>query len=515
MSGKHGRPRRGESTITLERADDVVAGAARTDAARTPTSVGRRAAVGRRHAGVPSRAAEPDAAEPAATKLAAAKLAAAEQSAEASFGLSHEAGLSQATLTQSKVIHDVTPHASTPTGGRRAGRGRTGPPRRILLATGGGLVALALVIWTLVVQLGGSPGHHSLSAASGARTQSTVLVQLQGPLGDAVDSALIAHDPASRQGVVVLVPSGVISQVPGFGTMQFGKASALGQPDTPRTTLADLLGVTIDGSWSLSAKALQTLVDRVGGVDVAVDTDVTKPGPNGSTTIVVPAGQHHLGGSSAVAYATFLGTAEAEQARLARFDEVFRALLAKLPQQPGAVVPLLSGLGAGASSSLPTTRLADLLVGLAGDNAKAAMVDTVLPVTRIDAGSDLEAFSLDAAKTAVFVKGHLAQSIPPNQKVTGNRVMVENQVGTPGIGETTREKLIKAGFTYVPGANAPGMPNATAPSVVLITGKTSADIAKGNAVAAALGVPASDLRVSTEHVQVADVIVLLGADYKP
>jgi anionic cell wall polymer biosynthesis LytR-Cps2A-Psr (LCP) family protein len=372
------------------------------------------------------------------------------------------------------------------------------------------------VIWTVVAHIGGSSGHHSLSAASGVRTQSTVLVQVQGPLGGAaVDSALIAHDPVGHQGAIVLIPSGVISQVPGFGAMPFGKASTLGQPDAPRTTLADLMGVTIDGSWTLSTKALQGLVDKVGGVDVDVDVDVTKPGPKGTTTIVVPAGDHHLTGANAAAYATFLGDSEPEQTRLARFDAVFRAVLDKLPTQPGAVAPLVSSLGSGSSSSLPATRLADVLVGLAADNAKNAMVDTVLPVTRIDAGSDLEAFSLDTAKTTAFVKAHLAQSVPPNQKVTGNRVMVENQVGTPGIGETTRARLLKAGFTYVPGANAPGMPNATAPSVVLITGKTSADIAKGNAVAAALGLPTSDVRVSSQHVQVADVIVLLGADYKP
>jgi hypothetical protein len=390
------------------------------------------------------------------------------------------------------------------------------PPRRVLLAAGGGLVVLALVVWAIVVHVGGSSGHHSPSAAAAVRTQSTVLVQVQGSLGGtAVDSALIAHDSTARQGAIVLVPGGVISQVPGFGSMPFAKASTLGQPNAPSTTLADLMGVSIDGSWALSNAALQKLVDQVGGVDVDVDVDVTKPGPNGSTTIVVPAGQQHLTGATAVAYATFLADSEAEQARLARFDAVFRAVLAKLPRQPGAVASLLSGLGSGASSSLPVTRLADLLVGLAADNADNAMVDTVLPVTRIDAGSDLEAFSLDAAKTATLVKSSFAQSIPPNEKVTGNRVMVENQVGTPGIGETTRARLMKAGFTYLPGANAPGMPNATAPSVVLITGTTSADIAKGNAVAAALGLPASDVRVSSQHLQVADVIVLLGADYKP
>ena len=91
----------------------------------------------------------------------------------------------------------------------------------------------------------------------------------------------------------------------------------------------------------------------------------------------------------------------------------------------------------------------------------------------------------------------------------------ENQVGTPGIGETTRSKLVNAGFVYLPGQNAPGMPNATAPSVVLISGTTAADIAKGDAVAKALGLPTSDVRVSQQSVRVADVIVLLGADYKP
>jgi hypothetical protein len=162
-----------------------------------------------------------------------------------------------------------------------------------------------------------------------------------------------------------------------------------------------------------------------------------------------------------------------------------------------------------------TSRLSDLLTGLAADDAANATFDTVLPVTNLDTGDNQNAYSIDAAATATLVHQHLAQVVPPNRKTTGNRVMVENQVGTPGIGETTRARLLAAGFTYLPGPNAPGMPNATASSVVLIGGTTAAEIAQGTAVAKALRLPASDVRVTQASTDVADVIVLLGADYHP
>jgi hypothetical protein len=399
-------------------------------------------------------------------------------------------------------------------GSRRAARQeKQEQQRKRALMIGAGVLVLALIVWAIVGS--GKSGKHQPVAATGARTQSTLLVQVKGSLGAAVDSALLAHDTAAKSGVVVLVPSAVISQVPGFGPMPFGQALTLGQPDASRATLSDLVGVTIDGSWVLTEKGLQTLVDKVGGVTVTVDKDVTRPGPNGTTTIVVPAGQQKLTGANAVAFATYLASGETEQLRLARFDAVFTALLQQLPKQPAAVASLITGLGSGSTSSMATTRVADLLTGLAADNAASSTLDTVLPVTRLDTGDDQNAFSLDTAKNSVLVKQQFTQSIPANAKTTGNRVMIENQVGTPGIGETTRAKLLHAGFTYLPGQNAPGMPNATAASVVLISGTTAADIAKGNAVAKALGLPTSDVRVSQESVRVADVIVLLGADYKP
>jgi hypothetical protein len=385
--------------------------------------------------------------------------------------------------------------------------------RKRALVGAAAAVVIGLIVWA--VGGGGSSAHHGAQVGPDGRTQTTVLLQLKGTLGEAVDSALLAHDTAEKSGAVVLVPSAVIAQVPGFGPMPFGQALTLNQPNATRATLSDLMGVSVDASWVLTQKGMAALVDKVGGVTVTVDRDVTKPGPNGTTTIVVAAGDQKLNGAAAVAYASFLASGETEQLRLARFDAVLSAVLAQLPKQPAEIGALITGLGTGSTSSVATTRLADVLAGLAADTAANSTYDTVLPVTRLDTGDDQNAFSLDTAKTQALVQQQFAQSIPLSRKGTGNRVMIENQVGTPGIGETTRAKLVNAGFVYLPGQNAPGMPNATAPSVVLISGTSAADIAKGNAVAKALGLPTSDVRVSQQSVRVADVIVLLGADYKP
>jgi anionic cell wall polymer biosynthesis LytR-Cps2A-Psr (LCP) family protein len=426
------------------------------------------------------------------------------------FTANDTAGLIRLTSVASNDA--IVPHS---VGSRRAAREEKLAARRKRTFTLGGAVLVVALAVLAVFGWSGSSRKHAPAAVAAGRTQTTLLIQVKAPTGEAVDSALVAHDSRQHAGVLVLVPSQVIGRVPGFGSMPFGKALAVAQAAGSSSTLSDLMGVTVDGSWVLTQQGFQQLIDKIGGVAVSVDKDITKAGADGTTTIVVPAGQQKLNGANAVAFATFLDNGETEQLRLARFDAVFAAVLAQLPKQPAAVASLLSSLGAGSVSSLPVTRVADLLVGLAADTAANSTVDTVLPVTKLDVGDDENAFSVDATKTSDLVKQQLGSSIPANHKVTGNRVSVENQIGTPGIGETTRAKLLRAGFTYLPGGNAPGMPNATAPSVVLILGTTSADIAKGDAVAKALGLPTADVKVSRDDVRVADVIVLLGADYKP
>jgi hypothetical protein len=272
--------------------------------------------------------------------------------------------------------------------------------------------------------------------------------------------------------------------------------------------------VTVDGSWRLTPQALSALIDRLGGVTVTVPQDVTKTATDGTTTIVVPAGTAKLSGASAVAFSTYLADGEPEQARLARFDSVLQQILSALPKNATQVTQLIASLGGGSSTTFAPGRLGALLTGLAGDAATNAMDYEQLPVKVLDTGQALHAFTLDSTASAKLVDAQLSASVPAVRRATGNRVYVQNQVGTPGLGETTRLKLQNGGFVYIHGDNTDDMPNATASSVVLIFGTTAADIARGDAVAKALGLPISDVKVSTGGFTVADVAVRLGADYK-
>jgi anionic cell wall polymer biosynthesis LytR-Cps2A-Psr (LCP) family protein len=385
--------------------------------------------------------------------------------------------------------------------------------RRLLLAVLALVVVVGLVAWLLAGGSGTSSKKAPAAAAAG-RTQSTLLIELKGNLGMAVDSALVAHDPADHDGVVVLVPSNVQTQVPGFGSMPFGQALSIGDPNAPTGALSDLIGVTVDGSWTLTQSALAALVDKIGGVAVAVDKDVTSTDASGTTSIVVPAGTQKLSGAHAALFASFLATGETVQAELARFDAVLKQVLAGLPKSQADLAATLSSLGAGSTTSFAPARLTTFLLGLAADSAAGTMTDQLLPVTALDTGSGQDAYTLDTANTSKLVAAQLATSVPASRQATGNRVYVQNQVGTPGLGASARGRLVAAGFVYVQGQNTADMPNATAPSVVVILGPTSTQIDQGDAVARSLGLPISDVRVANDGFTVADVLVKLGADYK-
>jgi hypothetical protein len=199
---------------------------------------------------------------------------------------------------------------------------------------------------------------------------------------------------------------------------------------------------------------------------------------------------------------------------LARFNSVFEQVLAQLPSHQADLTTLLAGLGTGSVSSLSAPQLGVMLAGLASDSSSNALTDQLLPVTQLETGDGQSASTLNVQAAATLVNTQLDGSVPAIRKATGNRVYVQNQVGTPGLGESTRIKLQNAGFVYLHGDNTVDMPNGTAPSAVLIFGSTAADIARGDAVATALGLPTSDVKLSNVGVTVADVIVKLGVDYK-
>jgi anionic cell wall polymer biosynthesis LytR-Cps2A-Psr (LCP) family protein len=397
---------------------------------------------------------------------------------------------------------DVDLHAGRGTRAelRRARRRRQ---RRVVAVALAALVLVAAVVVLLHARGGSTPKP---TIAKQTRTQSTLLFQVQGESGDAIASALLAHDPAGRTGAAVLLPSQVIVTVPGTGALQLGRALKTVPPERSRSGVGDLLGVTVDAGWVIDVPTLARFVDQLGGVVIDVDVPVVQ-----SRVIVLNPGSQRVDGAHAIAFLRYLAGGEPEQARLARLQEVLDGILTALPHSTAQVGTVLSGLGARSNPSEPAPKLASFLVGLAGDDRADGVQYDTLPVIPIDPGNGVSSFRVDPEATRAVVDRLLAQSVPPGERQTGNRVLVLNGVGTPGIGEKVRGLLVPAGFVFVASRNNASF--GVTKTRVLVKEATPEAQAVGEKVAKALGVPLDSVQTA-EIGAIADVVVVIGADFK-
>jgi hypothetical protein len=345
--------------------------------------------------------------------------------------------------------------------------------------------------------------------------QTTVLFALAGANRAAVETALLAYDDQTRQGVELLVPDRVLTEVCGFGNQQLGQVLAL--PDgqrLSRTAVSDLLGgVSIDGSWVLSGAQFAKLVNAVGGITVDIDTNVIRRQAHGGGLLLLSKGPgQKLNGAQAVQYATYVAPGEESVDNLVRLQAVLDGVLAALPHDNGKVSQLVTSLGPTGRSTLGAPRLAAVLTGLAAAARHNDVLPTDLPVVKIDVGAASAAYRVDTEQTASFVDSNLAASVPASAKVKRTRVFVQNGVGTPGLVATACTRLIDAGFAFAGSGNAAHF--GYTKSKVLVFDHSVPTARIGNSVARALRLPAGDVAVSDSGQNVADVVVILGKDYK-
>ena len=393
----------------------------------------------------------------------------------------------------------------------RAAR-RAAARRRILVV--GGAVAAVLVLlvggWLLLRDGGGDDVS---TTGGGPPTQKTLLVQVTDEDGTAAASALTGVTPSTGTGAVVLVPSRLLVDVAGTGDIPFGETSTLPEPSAPAQALTDLVGVRVDDSWVLDRAALAALVDAFGGVDAAVDVDVVETDKDGGETVVVEAGNQELKGPAAAAYATYLAEGEPEQARLARFDDVLTGVLQAMPEDRADVVAALDKAGDGSESTLDSAALADRLLQLRAAAEEDELVSDVLPVTEIDTGTDTPSYGIDSGQVAAMMRTRFPAALQQDAGGEVLRVLVENGVGTPGLVEKARAKLVDDGFRFVNGGNAASFDFDE--SAVIIPDGTEKSVARGQRVARSLGLPDSSVTTSDRGQTVADVIVILGKDFAP
>ncbi|MFH0175754.1 LCP family protein [Streptomyces cacaoi] len=378
------------------------------------------------------------------------------------------------------------------------------------------LVALAVVLALVAVggvgylwYAGKLPGLSSSSdsgtgttTATAAQKRDVVVVHLHNTTGGGTSTVLLVDNTTTKQAATVLLPNSlVVTDEDGTTTTLAKSVDDDGSAGT-RDALDTVLGTDIEGTWRLDTPYLQNLVDLVGNIEV--DTDVSVPDPaakKGGAPLVDKGENQTLSGKTAVAYATYRATGEAQNAQLERFGQVMQGVLRKVSSDAQGATVTVQTLAQILDPSLTDKDLGTFLAKLA-NLAKGGDYKTALLPVQTDG-------TLNAEASASVVKDVLGGAAKSPDKDAAVSVSVQNASGTKANTEDARVVLLNGGFTFLE-AGTPSDTKAT--SQVLY-----ADAAgKENAteVAKTLGLDTDAVKKGTVSAN-ADVAVVLGEDYQP
>ncbi|MEU3514759.1 LytR C-terminal domain-containing protein [Streptomyces sp. NPDC006654] len=378
--------------------------------------------------------------------------------------------------------------------------------------------SIALVVVLALVAVGGVgylwyagklPGLSSSAAKGGTTTSAAaqkrdvVVVHLHNTGGGGTSTALLVDNTTTKQGSTVLLPNSLALTADDGTTTTLAKSVDDDGSSGTRDQLDTVLGTNIEGTWRLDTPYLQNLVELVGNIDIDTDADVPDPDAKkkGEEPLVKKGKDQTLGGKAAVAYATYRGSGEAQNAQLERFGQVMQGVLRKLSSDPAAATVTVQTLAQILDPSLTDKDLGTFLAKLA-DLAKGGDYKTALLPVRNDG-------TLSAQTSSSVVKDILGGTAKSPSAGSAVRVSVQNATGVKDNTEKARVVLVNGGYTFLEGGTASGT---RATSQVLYSG--AADKENATEVAKTLGLDAKDVAKGAVGAG-ADVSVVLGQDYKP
>ncbi|TAK68897.1 MAG: LytR family transcriptional regulator [Actinomycetota bacterium] len=373
--------------------------------------------------------------------------------------------------------------------------------------------AVLVVVWTLgrPETPGAAPAPTPTPSSTWFDQQRTLLVQVRDDDGLTTGTVLLAVGGGPGSVVQLTLPPNLTVDVAGAGTVTLANAARL--PDTLASVdaVSDLLGVRVDGGLALDRLAFAGLVDAIGGVTMDVATGLTRTTPDGKTTLLVPAGRQTLSGVAAADYVTTLGPGEGQAALTARFVAVLDEVIRRLPEDPPRLRAVLTSLGALSRTTIPTDDLTAMLLELRSRLLAGAPKTDELPTTSLDIAIPPTS-RIRARDAAALTRDLFPEALrDASDGTTRVRVLVQNGVGTPGLGGLARDRLYEGGLTYVNGGNADSFGHTD--TVVVVAADDPQGPKNAAAVVAALDVPPSAVRVSEQTQRIADVVVVLGSDF--
>jgi polyisoprenyl-teichoic acid--peptidoglycan teichoic acid transferase len=392
---------------------------------------------------------------------------------------------------------------------RREGRGR------LLI----GVIGLTLVAVVVVLLVSGWLGRAMVDdddgpdvvSEVGAAQPTLTLITVEDAAGarEAARLSVLAHDRPAAQGTVLLLPTTTIADVPGHGTFSLGEAHELGGASLIGVTVANLLGIGVDGTATISTAGWVALLDTLGSVEVTVRTQLSAP--DGSVRF--EPGEQVLAGERLAEYLTMTAAGETELDALPRVQQVLGAVLDAVGRDPALVERWLT-MELADGSPVIATDAPELVRAVLLELAEARSADDVttwtLPVVPLGSGRD-DGYRLDVRRSDELVADRFGASLPGTEVAGGRDVEILNGNGVPRVGQEVAERLSDGGYRIVLTGNADRFTYET--TRIVLHDRSPAQLAVGRDVQARLGV--GELELAATPGSVVDVTIVVGADFPP
>ncbi len=308
----------------------------------------------------------------------------------------------------------------------------------------------------------------------------------------AVGFGLAAAHPG-LQDRLVLLPTNLLTVLPGFGSWELRLSNEFGEPGLAATSVANLLGARIDGTVRIP---VGVIADALDGVPMNLDTPVLEL--QGDEQVVVAAAGERERDAAHVAIILGEQGTDDQLTWLVRQGVVLDALFERIASTAGFVDTILE------RSSGDLTLARGVLAAIAADPDSRITAAQVRPVASLGGTDERYQLPVDDAEAL------LDQHAPYLRIVEGERPRLEilNGTGRVAVTPPIAAKLVSEGFRVVLTDNA----DRSDYEVTRIVGHTSANQASALAVHAVLGFGEVRLEVRQPS-GIVDVTVIVGDDF--
>jgi hypothetical protein len=368
-------------------------------------------------------------------------------------------------------------------------------------------VAIAVLVRTSPQERQPEPNLSPTSTVPATPTQNTMLFAVRDDDGLIADSVVLGTAPSKQPtaGSWLSVQPGLSVDINATGTLTLAQRGAAA-PEDIAGNVANQFGIAVDGSMILDRLAFAALVDGVGGVRVAGGTAIVGKDSDGEPEVLVKPARRKLFGPAAADYVITLNPNEAQETRMARFDEVFSQVILKLPGNVDRVRSIVGSLGALSRTSLAPEQSSDILL-----EVQTALTDRVVtfataPTSVVGVSADA-VFTLKPAASQPIIQELFANSIRtlgiegalPRVRVYAAGVSASSVVAT-------QELMAANQLTMVWG----GEKKAQDTSKIYLPEESSRPL--GQQLAQLLGLPPAAVVVSPAQAAGAQAAIRLGPD---